>query len=58
VIELDGYAYHSSPEAHRTDLQRANELMTEGWTLRRFTYHDLLTDPEGFVGTVQELLRG
>lgn len=58
VIELDGYAYHSSPEAHRTDLQRANELMAEGWTLRRFSYDDLLTDPDGFVGTVHELLRG
>lgn len=58
VIELDGYAYHSSPEAHRTDLQRANELMAEGWTVRRFTYSDLLADPEGFVETVHELLRG
>ena len=56
AIELDGYAYHSSPESHRADLNRANELMADGWVIRRFTYADLIADPDGFVRTVLEVL--
>jgi very-short-patch-repair endonuclease len=56
ALELDGYAYHASPEAHRADLRRANEIMADGWTLRRFTYADLANDPEGFVRAVRSLL--
>jgi len=56
ALELDGYAYHSSPEEHRADLRRANEVMADGWILRRFTYSDLLTDPDGFIATVREVL--
>lgn len=56
AIELDGYAYHSSPESHRADLNRANELMADGWVVRRFTYADLIADPDGFVRTVLAVL--
>ncbi|HEY5821895.1 MAG TPA: DUF559 domain-containing protein [Propionibacteriaceae bacterium] len=56
VIELDGYAYHSNPDAHRADLRRANELMADGWIVRRFTYADLLNDPDGFIRCVLEVL--
>jgi very-short-patch-repair endonuclease len=56
ALELDGYAYHSDPEDHQADLRRANEVMADGWVLRRFTYSDLLTDPDGFIATVREVL--
>lgn len=56
AIELDGYAFHSSPEAHRADVRRANEMMADGWIVRRFTYSDLLDDPEGFIQTVLGVL--
>lgn len=56
VIELDGFAFHSSPEAHRNDLQRQNDILADGWTLRRFGWRDLTEDPEGFVSTVHALL--
>ena len=56
ALELDGFAYHSAPEAHRADLHRANDLMAAGWTLRRFTWNDLLTDPDGFIADVREVL--
>ncbi len=58
AIELDGYAYHSGPDAHRADVRRANEIMADGWVIRRFTYTDLLNDPEGFIATVLEVLVG
>ena len=56
AIELDGYAFHSGPEAHRADVRRANDLLAAGWTIRRFTWNDLLADPAGFVATVRQVL--
>lgn len=56
ALELDGWAYHRDPEAHRADVQRANEVMAAGWTLRRFTWSDVVGDPEGFVAAVREVL--
>lgn len=56
AIELDGYAFHSGAAAFRRDLRRANALMRDGWTVRRFSWDDLLSDPDGFVATVAELL--
>ena len=49
AIELDGYAYHSGPDEHRADRRRANEIMADGWTVRRFTYPTCSTDPDGFI---------
>jgi len=56
AIELDGFAFHSGAEAFRKDLRRANGLMRDGWTVRRFSWDDLAGDPDGFVVTVLELL--
>jgi very-short-patch-repair endonuclease len=56
AVELDGYAYHAGPDEHRADVRRANEIMADGWTVRRFTYSDLLNDPSGFVATVRQVL--
>ena len=56
ALELDGFAFHSSAHAFRYDRKRGNRLMADGWTVRRFTWDDLLYDPEGFITTVLELL--
>lgn len=56
AIELDGYAFHSGATAFRRDLRRLNRLMADGWTVRRFTWDDVVGDPQGFVEAVVELL--
>jgi very-short-patch-repair endonuclease len=56
AIELDGYAFHSGASAFRRDLRRGNRLMKDGWTVRRFSWDDLLGDPESFLATIIELL--
>ena len=56
AIELDGHAFHSGAQAFRRDLRRVNALMRAGWTVRRFSWDDLVGDPDGFVETVRELL--
>lgn len=40
-IELDGYAFHSGKQAWENDLARQNYLVRVGWTLIRFTWHDV-----------------
>jgi very-short-patch-repair endonuclease len=42
AIEADGFASHSSPEAFQSDRVRQNELVVLGWTMLRFTYHDIV----------------
>lgn len=56
AIELDGYAFHSGAEAFRADLRRSNALMRDGWTIRRFSWDDLLREPDAFVAAVAELV--
>jgi hypothetical protein len=56
AIELDGFAFHSSPSSFRRDLRRSNRLMADGWTVRRFSWDDVVGDPQGFIDTVLELL--
>lgn len=56
ALELDGYAFHSGADAFRKDARRGNRLMADGWTVRRFTWDDLLSDE--FITVVAELLCG
>ncbi|MFN8159702.1 MAG: type IV toxin-antitoxin system AbiEi family antitoxin domain-containing protein [Solirubrobacterales bacterium] len=45
VVEVDGYAYHSSREAMTRDRRRDRELTAEGWRPVRFTYEDISLEP-------------
>lgn len=42
VVQLDGYAYHSSPADHRRDIEHDARLQSEGFTVLRFDYHQVL----------------
>ena len=52
VVEIDGRAYHSTPEAFERDRERQNLLVAAGWTVLRFTWRDLTTRPEHVVATI------
>jgi very-short-patch-repair endonuclease len=45
VVELDGWAYHVTPEAFQRDRRRQNRLIAAGWTVLRFTWQDLTQHP-------------
>ena len=47
AVELDGARFHSDPEARRRDLARDAALASIGWVVLRFTYADVLRDPDG-----------
>jgi hypothetical protein len=46
AVELDGAKHHTSPEDRRRDLARDTALAALGWVVLRFTYEDVLRDPE------------
>ena len=45
AIEVDGFEHHSTPEAFQHDRTRQNELVALGWTVLRFTWHDVVHRP-------------
>jgi very-short-patch-repair endonuclease len=44
VIQLDGFAFHSSPADRQRDLAHDRELTARGYTVLRFTYRDVVSD--------------
>ncbi len=48
VVEVDGYAYHSSRAAIRRDKARDRELLAARWRPARFTYEEVAFEP-GYV---------
>ncbi len=46
VIEVDGWAFHSDVSAFQHDRARQNYLVRHGWQVLRFTWRDLVDDPD------------
>lgn len=46
AIEVDGWAWHSDVSRFRADRRKGNDLVAAGWTVLRFTWHDLQTPTE------------
>ena len=46
VVELDGYEYHRTRAAFERDRRRDAMLRTEGWTVLRFSWRQVVDDPE------------
>jgi hypothetical protein len=57
VLEVDGYAYHASPEAMGGDLRRRRELARLGWTVLPFTWVDSTRDGPRVLREVRDALR-
>jgi very-short-patch-repair endonuclease len=58
VVEVDGLAYHVTPERFQRDRQRQNRLVAAGWTVLRFTWRDLTERPGYVVASVRRLTQG
>jgi very-short-patch-repair endonuclease len=44
-IEVDGYEVHGTPRAMTSDHERHRRLVAAGWTIVRFTWHDVVRRP-------------
>jgi very-short-patch-repair endonuclease len=56
IVELDGWAWHHSPDRFRHDRHRQNDLMLAGWIVLRFTWFDLVERPDWVLGQVRSAL--
>ncbi|MFE6160863.1 endonuclease domain-containing protein [Streptomyces sp. NPDC056486] len=58
AVEIEGYAYHGSRDAHRRDLARYNDLAAcpEVRVVLRFGAEEVLRTPEAFIAKVEATL--
>ena len=56
VVEVDGYAYHSSRRAMRRDRGRDRRLLAAGWRPARFTYEEVAFDAAATARELRSLL--
>jgi very-short-patch-repair endonuclease len=56
AVEVDGWAWHVDAERFRTDRRKGNALTAAGWTLLRFTWHDLHDRPAQVLAQIRAVL--
>lgn len=56
AIEVDGYEHHSSPDAFQRDRERQNCLVGLGWTVLRFTWHDVVHRPAAVAKQIADAI--
>lgn len=56
VVEVDGYAYHSDYQQFSLDRRRDAALLSLGLLVVRFTWRDVVRDPQSVVATVKRIL--
>jgi very-short-patch-repair endonuclease len=56
AVEIDGWAWHADVERFRADRRKGNALVRAGWTVLRFTWHDLIDRPDYVLAQIQAAL--
>lgn len=56
VVEIDGWAFHTDPEAFDGDRSRQNRISIGGWSVLRFTWFQLHEQPEWVVDQVRAMI--
>lgn len=57
ALEIDGRAFHTSPDAFERDRFRQNDLVLAGWHVLRFTWTMVTQQPEIVLAVVQDALQ-
>ena len=56
IVELDGWEHHGTLSAFAADRRRDRESVAQGFRVLRFTYSDVVGDPDGLVAAVRAAL--
>ena len=56
LIEVDGRRYHAARQRQKNDMRRDNVMNVRGWTVLRFTWEDVVNDPEYVLDLVRQAL--
>ncbi|HVN52029.1 MAG TPA: type IV toxin-antitoxin system AbiEi family antitoxin domain-containing protein [Acidimicrobiales bacterium] len=57
AIEVDGFETHATAHGFVRDRVRGNELALLGWTVLRFTWHQVIHQPDYVAGVIQRAYR-
>jgi very-short-patch-repair endonuclease len=58
IVETDGHTFHGTRAAFERDRVRDQRLLLAGWRVARFTWRQVLRDPQGVAETLGALLAG
>ena len=56
ALEAEGYQFHGSARDFAADCRRYDDLVAAGWLVLRFTYQQVLGDPQWVIGAVRSAL--
>lgn len=56
AIEIDGWAWHRTPERFVRDGRRQNAVVNGGWHVLRFSWHDLTDRPAAVLAEIRTAL--
>jgi very-short-patch-repair endonuclease len=56
VVEVDGFAYHSSPHRFERDRQRDGQLLARGFRVVRVTWRQIVDEPEAMLVRLAQTL--
>lgn len=56
LVEIDGFAFHTNHEAFIRDRVRQNEFALDGWMVLRFTWWQLIQDPDQVIREIREAI--
>jgi very-short-patch-repair endonuclease len=56
VIEVDGHAFHSTPQALTRDRRKDSDLELAGFRVTRFTAHQVLHEPDDTLRRTRRIL--
>jgi very-short-patch-repair endonuclease len=56
VVEIDGYAFHSSRRSFERDRRKDRDLQAAGYRVLRFTWRELTEEPEAVVAAITRAL--
>src|SRR5262249_58539007 len=55
-LEVDGHGSHATRRQRRDDNQRAADIEDAGWTIRRFTYEQVTSEPHKVAATIRRAI--
>jgi very-short-patch-repair endonuclease len=56
AVEAEGYEFHGSSADFAADCRRYDELVAAGWLVLRFTYRQVLFEPDWVIATIRDAL--
>lgn len=57
AVEVDGWAWHHGADRFASDRVRQNALVSAGWTVLRYTWHQLHDEPERVLADISAAVR-